>query len=113
MPRSLDIGSLRTRRDGTVILHEKRGRYLLTRPGAKLAARYYRGDAGGWVIDLIEGDQAQARAFVRTEALAEAAAAAAVRAAPTGLTWYDLAAVITDENKWKIDAIRQGEGVTA
>ena len=95
-----------------MILHEKRGHYVLSRPGSKLEARYYRGETGGWVIDLYEGGEAQIRAFVRTEALAEEAAARAVRAAPTGLVWYDLSATVTDATKWKYDAIRKPEGVT-
>lgn len=102
MSRSIKVGEYRSRRDGLIVANEGLGLLSVSKPvGGGLWAKVYK-DLGKWVIDVYNDQTAQMRAFVTQYADAEEAAANVIKRAPTGLEWYDLQSVITDETMWRI-----------
>lgn len=104
MSRKLELGDFRARRDGIIVLCVGHNQYHVSKPGGAVWAKTYRERPGTWNIDVYQEGTVQMRAFVSNEALAEEAASAMLRGAPTGLEWYDLSAVVKDDGKVEVMA---------
>jgi hypothetical protein len=96
MARGMLVGDIRARRDGVIVLRESADRFSVTRPNVKERAVFYRDGGRSWCVDVHDDDKPQLRAFVDTQSDAEEAAAAVILKRPTFLVWYDLSAVLTD-----------------